>query len=107
LTETDISPSDSSLLPLTFNLSQNYPNPFNGSTIIKYSLPRLSDVDISIYNILGQKVISLVAAMQPTGDYQINWHGIDWKGNPLASGIYFYCLKTDNYQSIKKMVLLK
>jgi hypothetical protein len=107
LTETDISPSDSSLLPLSFNLSQNYPNPFNGSTIIKYSLPRLSDVDISIYNILGQKVISLVAAMRPAGDYQINWRGIDWKGNPLASGIYFYCLKTDNYQSIKKMVLLK
>jgi hypothetical protein len=93
-------------LPKTFSLSQNYPNPFNPLTTIKYQLPILSGVELSIYNILGQKVATLVFGKQPAGYYQV-----EWDASGYASGIYFYRLsaesKAQSMVKTKKLVLLK
>ena len=89
--------------PEAFILDQNYPNPFNSSTLIKFSLPEdVNNVRLSIYNIEGQKVAELVNAQLVAGRYSYQWDA----GN-IASGTYFYELKTDKFISKKKMILLK
>ena len=90
-----------------YHLAQNYPNPFNPSTTIEYSIPKYSDVNISVYNILGQKVVNLVSQKQKQGNYSVTWNGKDSFNNNVHSGIYFYHLKTDNFNEIRKMILLK
>jgi hypothetical protein len=89
-------------IPLTFALAQNFPNPFNPKTIISYQLPVISNVELSIYNILGQKVVTLVSEKQTAGRYQVEW---DASGS--ASGLYFYRIETDAFQDVKKMILLR
>ena len=89
-------------LPLEFTLNGNYPNPFNTSTVIQYSLPRISDITITIYNILGQRVAAFVIEEQAAGIHQIIW---DAKDKP--SGMYFYRLKADDFTATKMMLLLK
>jgi hypothetical protein len=88
--------------PLTFKLYQNYPNPFNPKTIIRYLLPITCNIDLSIYNILGQKVVSLVSEKQNAGNYTVEW---DATGFP--TGIYFYSIKTDKFKSVGKMILMQ
>ncbi len=88
--------------PRVFALNQNYPNPFNPSTKISYSIPTASNVDLSIYNVLGQKVATLVDGYKAPGDYTV-----DFAPTRLASGVYFYSLKAGQYSSVKKMVLMK
>ena len=83
-------------------LYQNYPNPFNPSTMIEYWLPQGSQVDLSIYNILGKKIITLVSEKQQSG-----LHRTEWDASGLASGIYIYVLKTGEFTELKKMVLIK
>ena len=105
---TDIDPEiKDDLLPNAFTLSQNYPNPFNPRTTIEYSLPVRSHVNISIYNILGRKIITLIDATKAAGKYSIGWDGATYDGKPVSSGLYFYRLETDNYSEVKKMLLLK
>lgn len=94
-------------LPQTFSLSQNYPNPFNPETVIRYSLPKQSDVKIAIYNILGQTVKVLVDEPKPAGNYETVWNGTDSGNRKVASGIYFYRIQADKFSDAKKMVLLK
>jgi hypothetical protein len=89
-------------IPHTFLLSQNYPNPFNPLTMINYQLPMTSEVELSIYNILGQKVVTLVRRKQQAGYYQVAWDG-----RSFASGLYFYRLTTAKFVQIRKMVLIK
>lgn len=89
-------------LPKEFALSQNYPNPFNPTTMIKYSLPKAQFVTLKVYNVLGQEVTTLVDARQNAGYYQVSFNA-----DRLASGIYFYVLRTDNFSSTRKMMLLK
>jgi hypothetical protein len=90
-------------LPVTFKLEQNYPNPFNPVTVISWQLPVNSYVNLSIYNILGQKICTLVSEKQEVGVHQF-----EWNASGFASGIYIYQLKTDNgFQDVKKLVLLK
>ncbi|MFH2036867.1 MAG: T9SS type A sorting domain-containing protein [Candidatus Zixiibacteriota bacterium] len=98
---------DSIMLPTSFSLSQNHPNPFNPSTMIEYSLPTRSPVKISIYNILGQKVTTLVDETVSAGNHNVIWNGTDKNGQPVASGIYFYRIETDQFIDSKKMILLK
>ncbi len=86
----------------TFELEQNYPNPFNPVTAIGYRLAAISNVDLSIYNMLGQKIKTLVSKSQPAGEYKVEWDASDF-----ASGIYYYHLIAGEFQSIKKMVLIK
>jgi hypothetical protein len=89
--------------PAGFFLSQNYPNPFNPETVIRYQLPVSAYVDLSIYNSAGQKVATTVAERQPAGDYKVQWNA-----SGLASGVYFYSLKTDaGLIQTRKLVLLK
>jgi hypothetical protein len=89
--------------PTTFNLEQNYPNPFNPNTVIEFSISEdAGNVRLSIYNMLGEKVSELVNTSLKAGN-----HKHEWNAEKLASGIYFYELRTDKYLSIKKMILLK
>jgi len=84
-------------------LKQNYPNPFNSKTIIKYQLPNTSEVNLSIYNILGQKVATPVFQKQTAGNYIA-----EWDADGFASGIYFYRIETDQgFVQSKKLILLK
>jgi hypothetical protein len=93
--------------PESFSLSQNYPNPFNPQTSINYSLPEDGHVKFVVYNITGQKVITLVDERQSAGRKTVRWDGKDEKGNPLASGVYFYRLEADKFIEVKKMSLVK
>ena len=92
---------------LTFNLSQNYPNPFNQNTVIQYSLPKSSKVELVIYNLLGQKVRTLVDQTQTAGYKIVYWDGKNDEGEEVASGVYFYKLEYGDYRQTKKMLLLK
>jgi len=89
-------------------LYQNYPNPFNPETWIPYQLGEDTEATISIYNTSGQLVRILELGNRKAGSYQAHWDGMDDKGQTLASGVYFYILKTEkDYTNIKKMVFLK
>ncbi len=89
-------------LPMTYSLSQNYPNPFNPVTTIEYSIPAASDVRLEIFNILGQRVTTLINENQQPGEY-----AIIWDASNMASAIYFYRLTTEEKILTKKMVLIK
>jgi len=95
------------LVPTQFSLSQNHPNPFNPLTIIEYSLPARSHVAIEVYNLLGQKVSTLVNQEMEAGVHQVIWDGKDSQGNKVSSGVYFYRIKAENFSEVKKMVLMK
>ncbi|NOX17711.1 MAG: T9SS type A sorting domain-containing protein [Chlorobi bacterium] len=88
--------------PKKFNLEQNFPNPFNPSTIISYSIPEGSFVQLSVFNILGQKVAQIVNERKEAGTYKINFDA-----SALQSGIYFYQITTDKFSEVKKMMLVK
>jgi len=94
-------------LPSTCELLGNYPNPFNMETIISYVLSKEAFVELNIYNVLGEKVRTLVAEHQTAGSKKISWDGKDNRGNEVTSGAYFYRLKADTEVYIKKMLLLK
>jgi len=104
---TDIDDETGSALPDEYELGQNYPNPFNPSTTIHYSLPRTSDIVLEVINALGQKVRTLVDKNQPAGEYSVVWDGTGENGNRVASGIYFYRLRTGDRTKTRKMLLLK
>jgi len=85
-----------------FNLFQNYPNPFNSNTIISYNILERSLIALTIYNLLGEEIKTLVKEEQAPGKYQINFDGSN-----LPSGIYFYQLSTEKFRQTKKMLLLR
>ena len=99
--------------PMTYTLEQNYPNPFNPVTTITYQLPFESKVTIGIYNILGQKVITLIDENKPAGYYDLQWNGLSQKGGKVASGIYIYRMTAESadsgekFSQNKRMVMLK
>ena len=98
----DIKVIDNGQMPNQFELKQNYPNPFNPSTLIEYSIPEQSFVDLKVYDILGNEIAVLVNAEQSAGVYRA-----DFSGNGLASGLYFYKLQAGSFVETKKMVLTK
>ncbi|MCX8010950.1 MAG: T9SS type A sorting domain-containing protein, partial [Ignavibacteria bacterium] len=85
-----------------YSLEQNYPNPFNPITTIKYSIPEDGYVSLSVFDILGNEVQKLVSENQKAGSYKV-----EFDGSTLASGVYFYKLKVNNFNSINKMILIK
>ncbi len=97
----------SAVIPTTFAVDQNYPNPFNPTTEIRYALPEKSDVQIVVYNTLGQKVRSLLSAKQEAGFHTVTWNGANDFGQQVASGIYLYRVTAGRNSAIKKMILLK
>ena len=102
-----VKPIEHEVLPSDFVLSQNYPNPFNPTTQIAFDLPTKSHVALTVYNVLGQRVITLVNEKLAAGKYVADWNGRSSGGNEVASGIYFYRLHTEQFTQTKKMVLLK
>ncbi|MCW9098596.1 MAG: T9SS type A sorting domain-containing protein [Ignavibacteriaceae bacterium] len=99
-------------IPESFALKQNYPNPFNPTTTIEFSLPIAADVQLTVFNILGQQVASLINEQVSAGNHSILWNANGSNGMKLSSGIYFYMLKAsgvdgNEFQKIKKMILLK
>lgn len=94
-------------VPLEYSLKQNYPNPFNPTTTVTYSLEKQSHVELNIYNVLGQKIKTLVDKDQAANVYDVTWNGDTDEGKPAASGIYFYEIKAGDYQNTRKMMLLK
>ena len=90
------------LLPVQYELQQNYPNPFNPTTTIKYALPKTSVVRITIYNILGQRVMVLINKRMKAG-----YHSLQFNATGMASGQYFYHMQTDEFNKVKKMLLVK
>ena len=95
------------LLPTDYGLSQNYPNPFNPSTKIDFALPTGSDVNLTVFNILGEKVRTLVDEHMNAGVHSVVFDGYDDNYNPVASGIYFYRIKAGDFNRSKKMIMLK
>jgi hypothetical protein len=93
--------------PAGFFLAQNYPNPFNASTQIQFRLIRSSQVILDIYNLLGQKIRTLVDEPFNAGEHKIVWNGRNDSGDEVASGVYFYRLKTNFGTVSRKMIMLK
>lgn len=94
--------NNSANLPSEYALYQNYPNPFNPVTTIKYDIVKAQDVKITVYDILGREVAILVNEQQRPDSYEVKWDA-----SKVSSGIYFYQLKTKDYVSTKKMILMK
>ena len=94
--------------PAAFALATNYPNPFNPATTIQYALPQPADVQLTVYNVVGQVVRTLVAEHQSAGRYLVAWDATDDSGQSLSAGIYFYRLQAGGeFHAVKKMLLLK
>jgi hypothetical protein len=95
------------ILPNDLSLSQNYPNPFNMSTTIEFGLPSRSRATLTIYNILGERLRTLISDILPAGTYRLSWNGLDESGEPVASGVYLYTLDTEDRSESRKLLLLK
>ncbi len=94
--------------PENFHLYQNYPNPFNSSTAISYQLSAVNHVKLTIYDVLGKKIRTLINNNETAGEHSVGWDGKDDLGNPVSSGVYFYKLKlNDNFVQIKKLTFVK
>ncbi|MDD3236080.1 MAG: T9SS type A sorting domain-containing protein, partial [Candidatus Cloacimonetes bacterium] len=85
----------------------NYPNPFNPETTISFFLPQAGETELSIYNLKGQKVRSLLSAPLPTGTHRATWNGMDDHNKPVSSGIYFYRINANQHSYTGKMILAK
>jgi hypothetical protein len=93
---------DQNMLPTEYALSQNYPNPFNSQSVISFAMPEGGKVSLNVYNLMGQRVATLVNGYKPAG-----YHAVTWDASQYSSGVYFYKLSTDNYSKTRRMTLLK
>jgi hypothetical protein len=98
---TDVS-DENETFPTEYSLYQNYPNPFNPSTKIKYSVPQTSQVQIKVFDVLGNEIATIVKEEKPIGNYEV-----EFDARELSSGIYFYQLNAGNFVETKKMLLIK
>lgn len=95
-------------IPTAFDLKQNYPNPFNPTTTIAYSVPEASDVQVGIYNLLGQEVRALASGQHQPGVYSALWDGLNENGVRVESGVYIYRMSSSaGFSATKKLVMLK
>ncbi len=94
-------------LPDVYSLNQNYPNPFNPVTQIEFALPNPGEVKLVVYNVIGQKVTTLIDGSMQAGYHSIEWDGVNSNGNQVSSGVYFYKIHAGDYSHSKKMLLLK
>jgi len=92
---------------LVFKLYPNFPNPFSKITKIRYDIPVMSKVNLFIYDICGRQIRQLVNEKQDIGQYIVNWNGKDQIGKECSAGVYFISMKTENYKSIKKVLITK
>jgi Leucine-rich repeat (LRR) protein len=103
----ELSLNDNIVIPSQYTLHQNYPNPFNPITTLRYDLPENSLVNITIYDMLGRQVKTLINQTQGAGYKSAIWDATDEYGKPVSAGIYLYQIQAGKYNSTKKMVLLK
>ena len=94
-------------LPSSFELHPNYPNPFNPSTIISYNIPENADVMLSIYDMRGRMIKSLINKNQTAGRYLVEWNATDDYGSNVSAGVYIYQLRSGDKTFSQKMVLMK
>jgi hypothetical protein len=102
IVSTSVGLEDENNIPIVFKLTQNYPNPFNPSTTIKYSIPEAAKVKLTLFNLLGEELKTLVNEEKVAGNYSI-----EFNASSLPSGVYFYQLKAGDFTSVKKMLLIK
>ncbi|MFQ5825324.1 MAG: T9SS type A sorting domain-containing protein, partial [bacterium] len=95
------------LIPLQFSLEQNYPNPFNPETTIRYQISKRSRVILEIYNVLGQKVRTLINNEQNPSAYSVQWDGLDDAGHLVSSGVYIYHLNAGEFTASRKLALIR
>lgn len=95
------------LQPISFELAANYPNPFNPSTNIRYVIPHRADVELSIYNVRGERVKTLIAETRNPGSYNAKWDGTDVNNQQVSSGVYLYKLKADDFEQTRRMLLIR
>ncbi len=98
---------DQMVIPDDFELFQNYPNPFNPETHIQYALPKAEQVRITIYDIQGQLVRTIVNERKSAGTYSVVWDSKDQYDNKVPSGVYLYRLKAGSFVMTQKMILMK
>ncbi len=96
-----------STMPTSYLLEQNFPNPFNPSTVIRFCLPVVNEIKISITNIQGQEVMNLFEGQKTAGFHTLQWNGCDATGQRLTNGIYFLSMRTEKFSQIRKMILLQ
>lgn len=106
LSGTNVKDNVATVRPLSM-LGQNYPNPFNPTTNIKFNIPSASNVNLSVYNVKGQLVKTLVAGSLTAGEHTVTWNGVDNNNNSVASGVYFYRLEANGQSEMRKMLLMK
>jgi len=94
-------------IPEEFVLEQNYPNPFNPITTIRYGLPESSPVKLTVYDLAGRKIKTLVDTDKPAGWHSVTWDGTDDSGISVSTGVYLYIIHTKNYTVTKKMLYMK
>ena len=94
-------------IPTKFSLHDNFPNPFNPSTTIRFDLPIATKINLTIYNMLGQKVKTLKNSQLSAGYHLVNWNATNDQGFPVSAGMYFYQIRTNEFVKTKKMLLLK
>jgi hypothetical protein len=95
-------PEEEQIIPEQYFLYQNYPNPFNPTTLIKFDLPQAGNVELTVYDILGRKVKQLLKETKPAGTYEVTFNA-----SRLASGVYIYSIKSNDFTASKKLMLLK
>ncbi|UCH09787.1 MAG: T9SS type A sorting domain-containing protein [Fidelibacterota bacterium] len=105
--EPDVAIADESALPREFAIHPAYPNPFNPVTTLRYDLPQRAEVDLTIYDILGRQVMTLVQSEQAPGYKTVTWDGTDDRGQPVSSGVYLYRIMAGEFTQSSKMVLLR
>ena len=102
-----LSQSINELNPEVFSVEPNYPNPFNPVTTLRYELPENALVNITIYDIMGRQVSTLVSSQQTAGYKSVQWYATNDEGAPVSAGLYLYTIEAGQYLQTKKMVLLK
>ncbi len=94
-------------VPLEFVLHENYPNPFNPTTTLRFDVPEVSNLTLTIYNMLGQKVRTFNMQSTPAGYHSVKWNATNDYCDPVGAGVYLYQLQTKDFVKTRKMVLLK
>jgi len=89
-------------IPMKYELAQNFPNPFNPATQIRFGLPKASTVEINLFNVMGQKVATILDEYQSAG-----FHTVNFDASHLAGGVYFFSIKAGDFKDVKKMILMK
>ena len=98
---------EKSSTPATFALDQNYPNPFNSGTVIHFELPEAGETELAVYNLVGQRVASLMDGSREAGQYTLRWDGRDDRGQSVASGVYLYRLRAGDQVQTRKLLMLR